>query len=71
VTRNPLVWGAILACGVLLLAATYVAPMAQVLHLVPPDAATWGLVIAMSAVPVLLGEAGKALQVLVRRSGGL
>jgi Ca2+-transporting ATPase len=71
VTRNPLVWGAILACGALLLAATYVAPMAQVLHLVPPDAATWGLVIAMSAVPVLVGEAGKALQVLVRRSGGL
>jgi P-type Ca2+ transporter type 2C len=53
VSRNPWVWAALLACSCLLLLAVYTPPLAQVLGLVPPDLAMWGVILGMSLAPVL------------------
>jgi P-type Ca2+ transporter type 2C len=53
VTRNPWVWAALLACSCLLFLAVYAPPLAQVLGLVPPDLAMWGVILGMSLAPVL------------------
>lgn len=56
ITRNPYVWGALLLCLALILAAVYAPPLASVLKLDAPDAATWGVIIGASAAPLLLGQ---------------
>lgn len=61
VTRNPYVWGALVLCVALLLAAVYVPPLADVLGTVPLDSTGWLLVGSMSTVPLLLGQSLKAL----------
>ncbi|ANX03572.1 cation-translocating P-type ATPase [Immundisolibacter cernigliae] len=55
VTRNPYVWGALGVCLGLLGLAVYWRPLAQVLHLAPPDARQWGLIAAASLLPLLPG----------------
>jgi Ca2+-transporting ATPase len=55
VTRNPYVWGALGLCLGLLALAVYYRPLAQVLHLTPPDARQWGLIAAASLLPLLPG----------------
>ena len=55
VTRNPFVWGALGLCLGLLALAVYCRPLAQVLHLAPPDARQWGLIAAASLLPLLPG----------------
>ncbi|MEA3219707.1 cation-transporting P-type ATPase [Immundisolibacter sp.] len=55
VTRNPYVWGALGLCLGLLALAVYCRPLAQVLHLAPPDARQWGLIVAASLLPLLPG----------------
>jgi Ca2+-transporting ATPase len=57
VTRNPWLWGALLLCTVLLAAPPYLAPIAQVLGLVPPTAAMWLVIFVFSAVPLFLNQA--------------
>ncbi len=56
VVRNPWVWGAVLVCSGLLLLAVYLPPLAAVLHLTPPGAAGWGLVMAGSLAPLVVGK---------------
>ena len=56
VIRNRYVWGAVALCTGLLIAATYVPGVAQVLSLQPPDASGWGVVALMSLVPFLVGQ---------------
>ena len=56
VTRNPFVWGALLLCIVLLLAAVYISPVATVLKVVDPGVAGWALIVAVSLVPVVVGQ---------------
>jgi Ca2+-transporting ATPase len=55
VTRNPFVWGALGLCLGLLGLAVYCRPLAQVLHLAPPDARQWGLIAAASLLPLVPG----------------
>jgi Ca2+-transporting ATPase len=52
VTRNPWLWGALVLCTVLVAVPPYVAPLAYVLHLVPPTAAMWGVILGMSLAPL-------------------
>lgn len=53
VTRNPFVWGALALCTVLLLAAVYVPPLAEILSLEPLQAREWALVAGMSMAPLI------------------
>jgi Ca2+-transporting ATPase len=57
VTRNPWLWAALALCTVLLAAPPYIAPLAHVLHLTPPTAAMWSIILAMSLAPLLLIQA--------------
>jgi Ca2+-transporting ATPase len=55
VTRNPFVWGALGLCTGLLLMAVYVPPVAAALDVVVPGWTGWGLALAASFVPVVVG----------------
>ncbi len=57
VTRNPWVWAALALCTVLLVIPAYVPPLVDVLQLVPPTAAMWGVILALSFAPVMLTQA--------------
>jgi len=56
VTLNRAVWGALALCIALLLAALYVPPLARLLRVVDPGAEGWGVILGMSAIPVLVGQ---------------
>jgi P-type Ca2+ transporter type 2C len=62
VVRNPHVWGAIGLCTVLLLATAWIAPLAKLLAVVPPDLQGWAVVLGFSLVPWVLGQASHALR---------
>jgi Ca2+-transporting ATPase len=62
VTRNRYVWGALALCTGLLVAATYVPGVAQVLSLEAPTAAGWGVVAVMSLLPLGAGQVALALR---------
>lgn len=55
VTRNPYVWGALLLCIFLLVAAVFIPPLALVLHVENPGWNGWGLIGVMSLAPVAAG----------------
>jgi Ca2+-transporting ATPase len=59
VVRNPFVWGSLALCSGLLLAAVYVPGLSTVLKLVNPGTKGWGLVIGMSLLPLVVGQATK------------
>lgn len=59
VTRNPYVWGALVLCTVLLLAAVYVPGFNDVLGVVNPGATGWGLVIVFSVIPLITIQTAK------------
>ena len=61
VTRNPYVWGAVLACLGLIAAACYVPPLAEVLKLTSPDARAWAVVLATSLASMVLGRMATVL----------
>jgi Ca2+-transporting ATPase len=65
ITRNPFIWAALALCAGLIVGVTYVPFTADLLQLHHPDLLTWGLVLAMSLVPVILGQAGKEITRLV------
>lgn len=56
VTRNRWVWGAVALCVGLLLVAAYVPVIADVLEVIPPGPRGWGLVLGLSAVPLVVGR---------------
>ncbi len=56
ITRNPYVWIALVLCLGLLLLAVYVPIVSEVLGIQELGAAAWGLVVAMSMVPLLVGQ---------------
>ena len=56
VTENPVVWGALAVCVLLLLAVVYLPDLAVVLRLEPPGAQGWALVIVTGAIPMIAGE---------------
>ena len=56
VVNNPYIWGALGLCVLLLLAAVYIPPLADVLKIVDPGLEGWGLILVMSLIPLLLGQ---------------
>ncbi|NDJ77306.1 MAG: cation-transporting P-type ATPase [Chloroflexi bacterium] len=56
ITRNPYVWGALVLCTVLLLLATYVPGVNDVLGVVDPKATGWAIVLGFSVLPLLIGQ---------------
>lgn len=57
VTANPWIWGALALCVALLLLATYLPGLAQVLDLAPPSGVAWTLILCWSLAPTLLIQA--------------
>lgn len=60
ITRNPFIWGALFICIGLLLVALYVPVLSDVLKLVNPGMKGWIIVIAMSLIPLMVGQFIKA-----------
>jgi Ca2+-transporting ATPase len=60
ITRNPFVWGALLLCVGLLLAAVFLPGLSLVLSMVRPSIEGWGLIISMSLIPWVIGQALKS-----------
>jgi Ca2+-transporting ATPase len=56
VVRNYVIWAAISLCIPLLLLAVYLPGLAEVLSTEPPGLAGWGLIMAMSVVPFIVGQ---------------
>ena len=61
VTRNPYIWSMLALCTGLLLIAVYTPSLARLLMLAPPTAPEWGLILAMSFAPVIVGQAAKEI----------
>jgi P-type Ca2+ transporter type 2C len=59
---NGWLWGAVLACLALQLAAVYVPLLQQVLRTAPPALADWGVIVACALVPLAVVELVKAVQ---------
>ena len=55
ITRNSWMWAALALCVGILLIAAYVPGLAHMLHLASPDLRMWGIVLAMSLVPIVAG----------------
>ena len=54
ITRNPWVWAALALCSALLVAPPYIPPIADVLHLAPPTATMWAIILGLSLAPMLV-----------------
>ena len=61
VVQNPYVWGALVLCTGLILAAVETPIVAEVLDLVTPRRSAWLLVLGFSVLPVVLGSAVRKL----------
>ena len=57
IVRSPYVWGALGICVVLLMAAVYLPGLSDVLKLHHPGAKGWLVIIGMSLVPLIVGQA--------------
>ena len=55
ITGNAWVWGAVLLCLALVLAAVYTPGVNTLLHLAHPGPEGWSLIFVMSLLPLLLG----------------
>ncbi len=62
ITANRYVWGALVLCGVLLAAVAYIPGLSAVLSLSGPRPAEWGLICVLSLIPLVVGQAIKALR---------
>ncbi|NOQ82989.1 MAG: hypothetical protein GQ551_03195 [Myxococcales bacterium] len=69
VTRNPWIWGAIILCTGLLIAAVYVPILSEVLGTVEPGREGWMLVLTLSFAPVLVGQSLRAVGQVRRKYG--
>ncbi|MGB3309806.1 MAG: cation-transporting P-type ATPase [Nodosilinea sp.] len=61
VTRNPFVWGALVICTIILLAAVYVPGLSDALGTTGLSGRSWGLVFGASLIPLIVGQLGKVL----------
>lgn len=55
ITRNLWIWAALALCAGIIMTAAYVPSLSHMLHMVAPDIKMWGIVLAMSLAPVLIG----------------
>jgi Ca2+-transporting ATPase len=67
ITRNRWVWGALALCLALIGLAIHWSPLAAVLSLTNPGGDGWALAIAMSLVPLLVGQISLAVRGRPRR----
>ena len=56
IISNPFIWGALALCAVLLLGAVYLPPLASALEVVDPGLQGWFLIVALSFIPVTVGQ---------------
>ncbi len=69
VTRNPWIWGAIILCVGLLIAAVYVPILSEVLGTEEPGKEGWLLVFTLSFAPVLVGQSLRTVGQIRRKYG--
>jgi Ca2+-transporting ATPase len=55
ISQNPWIWAALALCVGILLTVAYVPSLSFMLHMVAPDIKMWGIIVAMSTVPLLVG----------------
>ncbi|MDF1779085.1 MAG: cation-transporting P-type ATPase [Rhizobiaceae bacterium] len=67
VTRNYFIWAALALSGGLLLAAVYLPSLAAILQLSAPTGQAWLLILTMSALPLVFGQVGKMVSVMLYR----
>jgi Ca2+-transporting ATPase len=60
VAQNPFIWGALGITIALLLIAVYFPPLANVLEVANPGLNGWGLVLALSFIPLVVGQVLKS-----------
>jgi len=63
VVQNLYVWGALLLCILLLLAAIYIPGLANILQVTDPGLDGWALLLGMSLIPLLVGQILKQIEV--------
>lgn len=61
VTRNPWIWAAVGLCSALLAVPPYWPLGAEVLHVTPPTAAMWTIIVGCSLAPTLLIQFSRAI----------
>ncbi len=69
VTRNVWIWGALVLCGGLLIAAVYVPILSEVLGTEEPGRQGWMLVVTLSLAPLVVGQTVRAISQLRRWYG--
>lgn len=62
VTLNRYVWGALVLCIVVLIAAVYVPGLSDILEAVRPGVEGWLVILGMSLVPLIVGQIFKQVQ---------
>ncbi len=62
VTANPYVWAALAFCTLLLLGAVYLPGISTVLSLSGPGLTGWAVILAMSLVPLVIGQIIKMIR---------
>ena len=67
VTGNPWVCAALLLCTALLAVPPYLAPLAEVMHLTPPTATMWAIILGMSFAPLVVTQAVTLTVMMLRR----
>jgi Ca2+-transporting ATPase len=55
ISRNPWIWAALALCTGILLTAAYLPNLTSLLRMVAPDIRMWGIIVAMSTLPLLSG----------------
>jgi Ca2+-transporting ATPase len=60
VVRNPWIWGALVLCTALLVAAVYVPGLSSLLRVEDPGLAGWALVLGASLLPWVVGQIFKS-----------
>lgn len=69
VTRNPWIWGAIILCIGLLIAAVYLPVLSEVLDTEEPGKDGWLLVLTLSLAPAVVGQVLRGARQVARRRG--
>ncbi len=62
ISQNRYVWGAVVICILLLLLAVYVPFLADLLHVTPLELREWGVILAFSLIPLLIGQILKEIR---------
>ncbi|MBD3204834.1 HAD-IC family P-type ATPase [Candidatus Bathyarchaeota archaeon] len=62
ITENKYIWGALALSCMILLSAIYIPFISSVLSIEPPDLQGWGLILGMSLVPLVAGQAERQIR---------